>query len=251
MVARSMVSGAPKLDMVAALAADLERPGGGDDAALAVAQLARQIVVEPVAAALGLQRQGEAAVAVDVDGLERVHLDRDGERHGGPWSVVGRRRSASSRPKAARPPSAGAAVWQPGPGLTRRQPGRFNRRRSARRIAMAYDPSNVFARILRGEIPCRKVYEDEWALAFHDINPLAPVHVLVIPKGAYVSMADFTASASDAEIAGFLRAVGTVGRQLGVEEGGYRVLANTVPPPTRRCRTCTSTCSPAPRSGRC
>ena len=91
---------------------------------------------------------------------------------------------------------------------------------------MAYDPTNVFARILRGEIPCRKVYEDEWALAFHDINPLAPVHVLVIPKGAYVSMADFTANASDAELAGFLRAVGTVGRELGVVEGGYRVLSN-------------------------
>ena len=91
---------------------------------------------------------------------------------------------------------------------------------------MAYDPNNIFARILRGEIPCRKVYEDEWALAFHDINPLAPVHVLVIPKGAYLSLADFTASASDAELAGFLRAVGTVARQLGVEDTGYRVLAN-------------------------
>jgi histidine triad (HIT) family protein len=92
---------------------------------------------------------------------------------------------------------------------------------------MAYDPSNVFARILRGEIPCKKVYEDEWALAFHDINPLAPVHVLVIPKGAYVSMADFTAQASDAELAGFLRAVGTVARDLGLEEAGYRALANS------------------------
>ena len=75
-------------------------------------------------------------------------------------------------------------------------------------------PDNVFARILRGEIPC-KVYEDEWALAFHDINPLAPVHVLVIPKGAYVSMADFTANASTEAIAGFFRAVGEVARQLG------------------------------------
>jgi diadenosine tetraphosphate (Ap4A) HIT family hydrolase len=91
---------------------------------------------------------------------------------------------------------------------------------------MAYDPNNIFARILRGEIPCRKVYEDEWALAFHDINPLAPVHVLVIPKGAYVSMADFSEQASEAELAGFLRAVGRVGRELGVVEGGYRVLAN-------------------------
>lgn len=91
---------------------------------------------------------------------------------------------------------------------------------------MAYDPSNVFARILRGEIPCQKVYEDQWALAFHDINPLAPVHVLVIPKGAYVSMADFSASASDAEILGFFRAVGEVARQLGLDERGYRMLAN-------------------------
>jgi histidine triad (HIT) family protein len=91
---------------------------------------------------------------------------------------------------------------------------------------LPYDDDNIFARILRGEIPCRKVYEDDWALAFHDINPLAPVHVLVIPKGAYVSMADFTARASDTELAGFLRAVGAVARQLGLEEAGYRVLAN-------------------------
>ena len=92
---------------------------------------------------------------------------------------------------------------------------------------MPYDPQNVFARILRGEIPCRKVYEDEWSLAFHDVNPLAPVHVLVIPKGPYVSMADFTAKASDAELAGFFRAVGQVARDLGLEDGGYRMLANT------------------------
>ena len=91
---------------------------------------------------------------------------------------------------------------------------------------MAYDPSNVFARILRGEIPARKVYEDEWALAFHDINPLAPVHMLVIPKGAYVSMADFSAQASDAEVLGFFRAVGELARQLGLDERGYRMLAN-------------------------
>ena len=92
---------------------------------------------------------------------------------------------------------------------------------------MAYDPQNVFARILRGEIPCRKVYEDDWSLAFHDINPLAPVHVLVIPKGPYVSMADFSAKASDAELVGFFRAVGKVAHDLGLEEGGYRMLANT------------------------
>lgn len=92
-----------------------------------------------------------------------------------------------------------------------------------------YDPNNVFARILRGEIPCRKVYEDEHALAFHDINPQAPVHVLVIPKGPYVSFADFSAKATEAEIAGFFRAVGTVARTLGLESEGYRLLANMGP----------------------
>ena len=91
---------------------------------------------------------------------------------------------------------------------------------------MSYDPNNVFARILRGEIPARTVYEDDHALAFHDINPQAPVHVLVIPKGPYVSLADFTAKASDEEIAGFWRAVGRVARELGLEESGYRILAN-------------------------
>lgn len=89
-----------------------------------------------------------------------------------------------------------------------------------------YDSSNVFAKILRGEIPCRKVYEDDWALAFHDIAPQAPVHVLVIPKGAYVSFADFSASATAEEIAGFVRAVGHVARELGLEAPGYRLLAN-------------------------
>ncbi len=89
-----------------------------------------------------------------------------------------------------------------------------------------YDPGNIFARILRGEIPCKKVHEDAFALAFHDINPQAPVHVLVIPKGAYVSHADFSANAADAEIAGFWRAVGKVARDLGLEAGGYRILSN-------------------------
>ena len=89
-----------------------------------------------------------------------------------------------------------------------------------------YDDTNIFARILRGEIPCRKVFEDDHALAFHDINPQAPVHVLVIPKSAYVSWADFSATAPDAEIAGFIRAVGQVARDLGLEQSGYRLLAN-------------------------
>ena len=91
---------------------------------------------------------------------------------------------------------------------------------------MAYDPSNIFARILRGEIPCKKVYEDEWALAFHDINPLAPVHVLVIPKGAYVSMADFTASASTRRSPASSAPSARSARQLGLDERGYRMLAN-------------------------
>ena len=90
-----------------------------------------------------------------------------------------------------------------------------------------YDADNVFARILRGEIPSNKVYEDEHALAFHDINPLAPTHVLVIPKGPYVSWDDFSAKASDGQIAGFVRAVGKVAREAGLVEGGYRLLANT------------------------
>ena len=91
---------------------------------------------------------------------------------------------------------------------------------------LEYDDQNIFAKILRGEIPCRKVFEDEWALAFDDINPQAPVHVLVIPKGAYVSWDDFSAKASDAEIGGFVRAVGHVARELGLVEPGYRLLAN-------------------------
>ena len=90
----------------------------------------------------------------------------------------------------------------------------------------AYDDGNIFAKILRGEIPSKKVFENEHALAFHDIHPLAPTHVLVIPKGKYVSLADFTARASEAEIAGFFRAVGAVAKQLGLEGDAYRILAN-------------------------
>ena len=89
-----------------------------------------------------------------------------------------------------------------------------------------YDPDNIFARILRGEIPSRKVYEDEHALAFHDINPQAPVHILVIPKGAYVSWDDFSSRASEEEIAGFVRACGHVAREQGLVAPGYRMLAN-------------------------
>jgi diadenosine tetraphosphate (Ap4A) HIT family hydrolase len=92
---------------------------------------------------------------------------------------------------------------------------------------MAYDDSNIFARILRGEVPCQRVYENEHALGFRDINPLAPTHVLVSPRGAYVSMADFSAKASSEEIAGFFRAVGEAAEQQGVAESGYRILANS------------------------
>jgi histidine triad (HIT) family protein len=91
---------------------------------------------------------------------------------------------------------------------------------------LPYDDNNIFAKILRGEIPNRTVYEDEHALAFHDINPQAPVHILVIPKGRYVSWDDFSATASDAEITGFTRAIGHVAREAGLAAPGYRLLSN-------------------------
>ncbi|MFD1788007.1 histidine triad nucleotide-binding protein [Sphingomonas floccifaciens] len=91
---------------------------------------------------------------------------------------------------------------------------------------LPYDDQNIFAKILRGEIPSTRVYEDEWAIAFHDIAPQAPQHILVIPRGAYVSWDDFSARGSDAEIAGFVRAVGAVARQAGMVADGYRLLAN-------------------------
>ena len=90
----------------------------------------------------------------------------------------------------------------------------------------AYDDSNIFARILRGELPCRKVYEDDHVLAFHDINPLAPVHILVIPKGAYVSWDDFSEKGSAEEIAALVRAVGRIARDESLVAPGYRILAN-------------------------
>ena len=89
-----------------------------------------------------------------------------------------------------------------------------------------YDDSNIFARILRGEIPSKRVYEDEHALAFHDINPQAPVHILVIPKGSYVSWDDFSERGSAEEIAGFVQAVGQIARSQGMVTRGYRLLAN-------------------------
>lgn len=91
---------------------------------------------------------------------------------------------------------------------------------------MPYDRNNVFARILRGEVPCTKVYENAHVLAFHDINPQAPTHVVVIPKGEYVSVDDFSEHASEAEIAAFMRAIGKIAKAEGVAEGGYRILSN-------------------------
>lgn len=92
---------------------------------------------------------------------------------------------------------------------------------------MAYDTDNIFAKILRGEVPCDKVYEDDFVLAFNDIQPQRSVHVLVIPKGSYQDMNAFAATASDAEIAGYVRAIGTIAKQLGVDADGYRLIANT------------------------
>ena len=90
-----------------------------------------------------------------------------------------------------------------------------------------YDDDNIFARLLRDEIPSKRIYEDEWAVAFHDIAPQAATHILVVPRGRYVSWDDFSAYASAAEITGFVRAVGTVARDNGLVAPGYRLLANT------------------------
>lgn len=92
---------------------------------------------------------------------------------------------------------------------------------------MVYDKNNIFAMILRGDIPCDKIYENDYALAFNDINPQAPVHTLVIPKGEYLSMADFSLNASEELVTGFFRAVGETARILNLEENGYRLIANT------------------------
>ena len=94
---------------------------------------------------------------------------------------------------------------------------------------MSYDDNNIFAKILRGEIPCKKVHEDLHTLAFDDINPQAPVHTLVIPKGKYVSMTEFAANASDVELAAFSRAILKVVQTKGLKEGGYRLITNNGP----------------------
>ena len=91
---------------------------------------------------------------------------------------------------------------------------------------MPYDPNNIFAKILRGEIPNDTVYEDDEVLAFHDINPQAPVHVLVIPKGDYVSFDDFTRDAPADVVGRFFQKAGDIARQLGVACDGYRAIAN-------------------------
>ena len=91
---------------------------------------------------------------------------------------------------------------------------------------MSYDDNNIFAKIIRGDIPCDKVYEDDLTMAFHDIAPQAPVHVLVIPKGRYVSLNDFHEHATNEEIAALMRTAGKVARMMGVEDAGYRILAN-------------------------
>ena len=93
-------------------------------------------------------------------------------------------------------------------------------------MSAPYDKNNIFARILRGEIPCKKAHEDEFTLAFHDITPKAPTHILVIPKGPYTNQADFAARASDTEIAAFERAVAKVAAEAGVDATGYRLISN-------------------------
>lgn len=91
---------------------------------------------------------------------------------------------------------------------------------------MSYDTNNIFAKILRAEIPCKKVYEDEHVLAFHDIAPKAPVHILVLPKGAYTDMDDFTKRGNVDEIAALFRALGQIARDNGLDQSGYRVISN-------------------------
>ncbi len=90
-----------------------------------------------------------------------------------------------------------------------------------------YDDENIFAKILRGEIPCNKVDECEHTLSFHDIQPQAPVHVLVIPKGAYVNMTDFSENAPPKAQVAYMAALGRVAKMAGVAEDGYRLIANT------------------------
>ena len=95
---------------------------------------------------------------------------------------------------------------------------------------MEYNKNNIFAKILRGEIPCKKIYEDKYVLSFYDINPQKKIHALVIPKGEYINLDDFTSKASDEEILGLMKGIGTVAKKIGVSDvvkgGGYRSLVN-------------------------
>ena len=95
---------------------------------------------------------------------------------------------------------------------------------------MTYDKNNIFAKILKGEIPCKKIYEDEYVLAFHDVNPQKKVHVLVIPKGEYVNLDDFSLKATEKEISGLIKGISIVAKKIGVSDeingGGYRSLVN-------------------------
>ena len=95
---------------------------------------------------------------------------------------------------------------------------------------MTYDKSNIFAQILRGEIPCKKIYEDEFILSFYDINPQKKIHALIIPKGEYINLDDFTAKASDKEIVSLIKGIAMVAKKIGVSDvikgGGYRSLVN-------------------------
>jgi histidine triad (HIT) family protein len=92
---------------------------------------------------------------------------------------------------------------------------------------MTYDDHNIFARILRGEIPCAKVFENEYALAFNDISPKAPVHILVIPKGPFISLSDFAQKASAAEQSGFFAAISQIIADKNLDDTGYRTITNT------------------------
>ena len=94
---------------------------------------------------------------------------------------------------------------------------------------MTYDENNIFAKILRGEIPCKKIYEDEFVLSFHDISPQKKIHALVIPKGKYIDLDHFSLNASPEEMIGLLKGVSIVAKKLGISSGigkGYRILAN-------------------------
>ncbi len=130
-------------------------------------------------------------------------------------------------------------------------PSRSSGVRHAIDATQPYDDSNIFARILRGEIPSRTVYEDDHVLAFEDINPLAPTHLLVIPKGKYVSWDDFSERGSDEEIGAFVRALGAIAREAGLVGPGYACLPMSGKIRARRFRIFMSTSSPDARSGRC